>query len=354
MADEPQFGTNDVSTVSTWSAKLQQSGEAKTCARQYMGTSYESVCVEHGITDGKVLTYDMLYPLSGEGLVGVESSENKDEDATVFADSLYVGMTRKGVRLADKLSQQHIAFDLRGRGRDLLSPWIAKLEDKSFFNHLCGYTPANGGNANYRAHNTVLAPSTGRIIRCAGNATDEAVGSDTDAFLTPEDIDKMRAMAAVEDETNLVPTIRPMSNGMYVLFVHPSQLREMRMNTFWRDIQIGRLSKDDTDNPLYKWAYGIYGDTMIVENQFVTQGVHSTSGAAVANTRRAVFCGAGAMSIGYGGGYAGGSWDWFEEMKDANMWPRVVTDRIWGMKKNRFNSIDAASIVCTSYSVMPS
>lgn len=354
MAEEPQFGQGDVSTAAEWSAKLQKSGEAKTCARQYMGTSYESVCIEHGISNGKMLTYDMLYPLSDEGLVGVESAENKDEDATVFADSLYLGMTRKGVRLADKLSQQHIAFNLRGKGRDLLSPWLAKLEDKTFFNHACGYTPANAISANFRGHNTILAPSASRHIHCAGNATDEAVGADTDAFLTPEDIDSMRALAAVEDEDNLVPTIRPMSNGMYVLFVHPSQLREMRMNSFWRDIQVGRLDKSDSSNPLYKWQYGIYGDTMIVENQFVTQGVNSTTGAAVANTRRAVFCGAGALSIGYGGSYAGGSWDWFEEMKDAKMWPRVVVDRIWGMKKNRFNSIDAASIVCTSYSVMPS
>lgn len=356
-AEEALFGTNDSSTVKKWSALLGHASETKKRWSGYEGSSEGSVAIVRPFDgSGDTLTYQQIYPLLGQGVVEAELIGDKGEDPTIRNDSLKLGMTRNMVRLGDKMSAQRTAFDLRSRGRTLQSNWAARVDDIARFNHVCGFTPANTlYNASFRGHNTVVAPSSYRRIYApksdgTTHATDEAVGADSTALLTTTVMNWARERVEIEDLDNAVPTIPMMDTGEFVLFVHPSQLTDIRENQFWQEIQVGRLMPNDNANPLYKWAVGKFGDILVVPSQYVTQGVHSTTGAAVANTRRAVLCGAGALSVGYGKDYGGGSWSWTEEVKDGGMFPQLFVDRIWGCKKNMFGGVDAAVITITTYS----
>ena len=77
--------------------------------------------------------------------------------------------------------------------------------------------------------------------------------------------------------------------------------------------------------------------------------VGSTTGAAVANTRRAVFLGRNALSIAWGRQYGGGAWKWTERVADYGDKRFVGTKLLWGLKSDVFNSVDRGKIVITTY-----
>ena len=83
----------------------------------------------------------------------------------------------------------------------------------------------------------------------------------------------------------------------------------------------------------------------------MTTGCNSSTGAAIANVRRAVLLGAESAVIGYGMKHAGGKYLWNEELFDHKRRLEVSAMSIWGLKKARFNSIDYGVIVGSSWAV---
>jgi hypothetical protein len=81
----------------------------------------------------------------------------------------------------------------------------------------------------------------------------------------------------------------------------------------------------------------------------VTQGVNSTTGAAITTVRRAVLCGGQAAVIGYGQKNAPSKFRWNEEKFDHARRLEVSAWQIWGLKKCQFNSVDYGTIVGSTY-----
>ena len=88
---------------------------------------------------------------------------------------------------------------------------------------------------------------------------------------------------------------------------------------------------------------------MLLEDARVPGGVNSATGAAQANTRRAVFLGAQAGILGFGKGMGESSMDWNEELFDYGNQLGVSAGSIFGFKKTVFNSVDFSTYVLATY-----
>ena len=101
----------------------------------------------------------------------------------------------------------------------------------------------------------------------------------------------------------------------------------------------------------------MFSKTRVFKSDKLPQGVDSGSAAAVANTRRAVFCGQEAGGIGFGQGYGSGKgsvpgWVIKSDMYDIGQQQRIAMSGLYGIKKTVFNGNDHGTIVITTYSTI--
>jgi N4-gp56 family major capsid protein len=164
--------------------------------------------------------------------------------------------------------------------------------------------------------------------------------------------------SAVNRAKTTSPMLRPIK-GLgkdvdYVCFIHPDQTLSLRRDTAtagnWFDLQGKKLQGGEGNaSGLYTGMLGIYNRTLIVENFRVPQGVHSTTGAAVANTRRAIFCGAQSLGVAFGKGGGKNKFKWVEELFDYERELGVRSSTIIGIKKTIYNSVDYGTITLHTY-----
>jgi len=237
--------------------------------------------------------------------------------------------------------------------------------DVAFFNQICGNTAVS--DTRFTGSNAVIAPSTNRIIRAGNQSTDQALTTSDKFDLTYIDVARNYAeTASIENSTG--PMIRPISqdgNDYYVMFLHDDQVYDLRTNTTagqWQDIQKAALMGGDVkDNPIFTGALGIYNGVILHKAARVTNGVHSTAGTAVSNTRRAVLCGAQAAAIAFGSENGATKYTWVEEMFDYGNQFGVAAGAIWGLKKMKYipednsatNAEDFGTIVVSTYAARP-
>ena len=146
---------------------------------------------------------------------------------------------------------------------------------------------------------------------------------------------------------------REMSGGRYVMYLHPNQVTDLRNSTStgqWLDIQKtamqgGNVSK----NPIYTDAIGEYNNVILRKSPHVTQGVNSSTGAAITSVRRAVLLGGQAAAIAFGQNGGAEDYHWNEELLDHKRKLEVSVMTIWGIKKIVFASTDANTVIVSSY-----
>ena len=102
-------------------------------------------------------------------------------------------------------------------------------------------------------------------------------------------------------------------------------------------------------SPIYVGAVGEYNNLIIKVAFDVTNGVNSSTGAAITTVKRAVLLGGQACVIGYGMKHAGGKYLWNEELFDHKRRLEVSSLKIYGIKKARFNSVDYGTVVMSTY-----
>ena len=350
---EPFLGTTDALTLKKWALKTRKKTLDETIMASLVGGEDAVITdVTDLQTGGDEVTYPLLANLVGKGVSGNQTLTGNEEDMTFYSDKLRIDHTRHGVYVGDKLSAQRNPGLLRNKASALIADWEATVVmDPSFFNHAAGYTPANTGSGNgeenQRGHNTIVAPS--RIYRAASIATDELVAADSTAKISVAGIDELIEQANTAG-TGAQGRLRKPSGG-WKLLVHWSQFTELLQEAEMRKIHIAAISGGNSKEALLSAKTSLmYRDVEIIPSNFVPKGVNSSTGAAVNNTRRAIFCGAGALSIAYGSGYAGGAWDWEEDDRDFKNKKYVSAGLIWGLKANVFGSVDYGKIVYTTYS----
>jgi N4-gp56 family major capsid protein len=353
------YGVNDSLAVKLWAKTLAVEALKETYIGRFIGTSASSLIhmkSELSKGAGDRVTFGLRMQLTGDGVTEGQTLEGNEESLTTYSDNLLINELAHAVRVKNNgtIDAQRVPFNLREEAKDGLKDWYAGRIDQVFFNHICGFTPTNAlvKASVYSGNNSIIAPSSTRIIRGGVATTDQGLTTAATDSLTLAMIDR-----AVEIAKTASPMLRPVRvNGedMYVMFIHPSQTTSLRTSTTtgnWQDIQKAAMTGGLVgNNPIFKGSLGVYNNVIMHESTRVSQGVHSTTGVAVANTRRAVLCGAQAAAIGYGQKFSGGeNYNWVEELFDYERELGVSAQSVWGLKKTVFNSIDFSTIVLSTF-----
>ncbi|MBW3099227.1 N4-gp56 family major capsid protein [Pseudohoeflea coraliihabitans] len=368
------FGVNDALSNKLWSAKFAKEVEKKTYFGRFMGESEDNIIqvkTETSKAAGDKITCGLVMSLTGDGVTEGQALEGNEEDLTTYDDSILINELRHAVRVKNKRSidAQRVPENLRSIARNRLSQWFATRMDTAMFLHLCGYTGAAFSRDNqtvdptlavYNGNNTVVAPSSSRIVRANDEANDQAINSASTHRFILEMIDE-----AVWKAKTATPYISPINIGgedKYVMFLHPSQVRDLRTDAStsritWYDTQKALLQGGEgrSRNPIFSGALGEYNGVILHEAYRIPNGVNSSSGAQVANTKRAVMCGKQAGMIATGREHTNATkYKWTEELFDYQNQLGVGIDTVFGIKKSVFNSVDYATIVVSSYGEDPS
>lgn len=347
------YGVNAPEAVKLWSRRLATEVVKQTYIGKFIGQGDSALIQE--ITDtkkgeGDRVRVTLRLAPTGAGVIGDERLEGNEESLDTRTDDIIIDQLRHAARERGKMSQQRVPFSVREANMGMLRDWWADRLDTIFFNHICGYTPAT--DMRYAGNNAVLAPSATRHIFPTGETVDDGLDSTGDTF-TLDLIDQAKELA--ETASPMIRPIKYQGENMYVMFLSPSQVRQMRTDTNageWADIQkaamMGGMVKD---NPIFTGALGVYNNVILHQSTRITPGVHSTTGESVANVRRAVLCGAQACGIAFGKGYSLSQMDWVEEMFDYENQLGVSAGMIFGLKKMRHSNLaDFGTIVVSTYS----
>lgn len=354
------FGVNDAMAVKLWSKNLAAAERDSLELAPLIGDDENSIIQMKTETKkgaGDKVTFGLRARLIGEGKTENETAEGQGEALSIYTDSLTINELGHvvGVKSENTIDQQRVPFDLRTQAKDGLAEWWADRMSAGFFNQVCGYTPQT--NTKYTGLNAVAAPTSGRKVNAGTAAQDENLTS-TDVF-TLNLIDEAVELAKVGN--NMVRPVRINGQPKYVAYLHPYQVTSLRTNSSagqWLDIQKAALSGGDiTKNPIYTGALGEYNGVILRSSQDVTQGVNSSSGAAITTVRRAVLLGAQSAVIAYGrqGGQASDTrYRWNEELLDHKRKLEVSAWSIFGMKKTVFQAADFGTVVISTYAAAAS
>ena len=346
------YGVNAPEAVKLWRKRLAREALKATWIQKFIGDSDDSLIQtfsETGKSAGDRVTVTLRMQLAGDGVQGDGTLEGNEEALSTYTDNLLIDQLRHAVRSKGKMTEQRIPWSVREEAMMGLRDWWAGRMDTAFFNQIAGNTAVS--DTRYTGNQSALAATS--FYRSGGLATDQAVQGDTTKTFNLNQLDN--AVAIAKTSTPVIRPLRYQGSDVYVAFLHPFQVRDLRTSTAtgqWLDIQKAAAAGGEVkDNPIFTGAIGMYNNVILHESFRVPFGVHSTSGAAQNLTRRAVLCGAQAAAIGFGQGQSFDGWDWNEELFDYGNQLGVEAGAIFGLKKLVFNSVDFSTIVLTSYAV---
>lgn len=345
------YGTNAPEAVKLWSKRLSHEVLKSCWASRFMGTSASSIIQIKDETQksaGDKITYALRMQLTGRGVRGDSTLTGNQEALTTYTDSVTVDQLRHGVSAGGRMSQQRVPFSTREEAMSGLRDWWTDRIDTSWLNQMCGYTAQT--DTHYTGLQAAVAPDSNHIVRTLSNeAADQSVS--TTSLFTLTMIDR-----AVERARTLTPGIRPIMIGgkpHYATFLHPYQVHDMRTTTTtgqWLDIQKAVAQGGEIDdNPIFDGSLGVYNGCILHSDHRVTNGVSSADTSAVTAVKRAVFCGAQAVMMGFGRDNGPERFTWVEELTDFENELDVAAGMIFGMKKTVYNSVDYATIVLSTY-----
>lgn len=358
-----EYGPNHPLAVRLWAKRLFVESLRETFVDRFIGTDKNSIVQmrdELTKSAGDRVTFGLRLQLVGAGVQGDNTLEGNEEALTTYNDTIIIDQLRHAVRSKGKMSEQRVPFSVRQESMDGLKDWWADRIDTWFFNQAAGFTAQT--DVRYTGLNAAIAPDSSHIYRPNSRTTDQSLTTGDEMSLAHIDIMIARAKGFSSAGSGTIP-MRPISykgGSYYVMFIHPYQTQQLRTNYnngAWADLQKARLLGSGSDeNPIFTGGsfLGIYNGVVIHESVRVPNGVHSTTGAAVTNARRAVMCGAQALAMATGRDDSGPEkMNWVEELFDYNNQLGVAAGMIAGMKKTQFNSKDFACFVLATYSPAP-
>lgn len=356
-----EFGVNHPLAVKLYSKTLANEAYRRTFIGKFIGKSEDSLIqekVDLKKSAGDKITCGLNVQLQGDGIQGDATLEGNEEALQFYDDSIMVDQLRHATRTKGKMTEQRVPYSLRNVSKDRLADWWARRMDVSFFNQICGYTAQT--DTKYTGNNSVLAPSTNRHIWQGGNSDDQSIDSADTFTLDLVQIAKQKAMtASTEDGTG--PLVRPFNQQgeeMYVMFLHDYQAYDLQRSAEWREVQRSALAGGDIKgNPLFTGALGVYDNVILHKASRITNGVNSSSGAAISTVKRAVLCGAQSAMIAFGSENGATRYSWYEDMFDYGNQLGVKAGSIFGIKKCKFvpeddsstNAEDFGTVVVSTY-----
>jgi len=364
------FETSDALTVKKWASRLGYDVVYRTELSSMIGEDENSIIHmknELSKGPGDTITFPLMKKLTGDGFTTREVAEGNGESLSLYSEDIKINELGHVVSIPNEgrsIDTQRVPIKLRQAAMNGLKTWVAERMSQTFFYHVCGYTPANALGGKYNGHNAVTAPSSDRQVwraAAAGESNTADENLESDDVMTLNMIDHMRETAEtlsspvrpINIEGNYEAGGTDISGGRYVMYLHPYQVTDLRTSTDtgqWLDIQKAAMMGGQTSkNPIYSDALGEYNNVILKKSNHVTQGVNSSTGAAITTVRRAVLLGAQSCAIGFGMDNGPTTMGWNEELIDHKRRLEVSTFTLWGIKKTRFDSNDFGVVVGSTY-----
>jgi N4-gp56 family major capsid protein len=348
------FTTSNPLTVKQWSEGLEAEALKKISYAGLIGKRSENLIQwkdTMSTKPGDEETIGLRMQLTAapkDSSVAVEGSE---QTLTIHDDKFTIEEYADAVRFKNVIDRQRVTFDMRDEARAALADQLANALDVSFFNQIGG-NDITGLATTFSGHNTPLAPSTNRWFLAKASATEAVVDGDNTAIFTLDHVD-----LCVEQAKLATPTIRPANvdgwpEPCYVMFLHPWQANSLRTQDSRWDVTMQNAIRGGliNSNPLLTGAMGVWNGTLLIESSRVPAGINVAGDTELANTKRAIFCGAQSAVLGWG--RIGGNperFRWVEKMFDFDREYGVMAACLAGIKKLQFNSEDFGTIVVSTY-----
>jgi hypothetical protein len=365
--------SSNSSTVKKW--------EKKTWIQAYQQSCLGLLAGSGGIFDasanfkndngrGDNITFDYVGKLTdnplGEGSVAFGNEEALD----IGSHNMSINLTRIPVSNPNNgsIEQQRTNVQFDEVTANTQAGRAIELMDTSILNQLAGFNPTsftiNGTTYSTTAqklqvqgHNAPTAPSTNRIIRAAGAATDQALTS-SDTF-TMDLLDYAIETIIANDQPMM-----PCNDGYYKVLLHPYQVTDLKQDSSgkiqWYQNQLAAeaggksnyLVLPGADKPI---EVGVYGRFKIYEVPRVPQGVTDAAGAVVTTVRRAIIVGRDAVS--YASPFGGVAltdktvpFKMYVQLSDYDYIKGMDLRTIYGIKKmSPSNAEDIGSFVISTY-----
>jgi hypothetical protein len=324
-------------------------------------------------TAGDRVRISYLQKLTNPGLIGMQSATGEEQSLIYFTEDVLIDQLRNpvGIPAPYTIDQQRVLYDLPEDSFRVLSEWMQIHGLAGAFNQLAGNTSSSivfqgttytgGLLGSITGLNLPTAPSvtTGdtRIIRQNGNTTDDEVGADPTCTAKLTDILNMETIAATS--LHYIRPLSEMSEIKYHYYVHTQSYQDLMTDASsslqYRDIQQALITSGRGEGEMQRSF--VFSQTRVFNSDKIPQGVGSSSGLSIANTRRNIFTGREAGGIAFGKGYTDGRETVAGFRINSDFWDignvqRIAISGIFGIKKVTFNGVDHGVIVSTNYSAI--
>ena len=306
------IGTDDPKAAKVWSDKMYVEAIRESVVFRFMGKDKEGgvkveadsgamvvVCEDlerGGRPGGDSVTTHLFGQLSGDGRTSGEGKEGYGEDVNIWHDTVSIDQLMHLTDVELVMNGYRLAPSVQKPQQQLLKDWHTRRHDLIAFNHLCGYTLET--RSKYNGFNTITAPSAGRHFAVG---EDPASHPPSETSLGATDILRLDHLPVMYEKM-ITANIRPIktpAGDKFVMFISDGQATQLRTDQNWKDVQLytaagGKIA----DNPMFGRSLGEYSNIILHQVPYLRRGVNA--GSEVANTRRAVCCGAQALQIAYG------------------------------------------------------
>lgn len=357
------FGVNDALAVKHWARTLEYDVVYRSDIAALIGKDPNSIIhlkTETSKEAGDLIKFPLMKKLTGDGFSEGDTAEGSGESLSLYSDSVTINELGHVVEVPNggrAIDAQRVHVDLRQAAKDGLSTWKKERFSVSFFNHVCGYTAE--ARDKYRANNAITAPTRHIWVDAGANNSDGDENLASDDTFTLRHVDYAREMAETASSPLRPINVmgmdggRDISGGKYVMYLHPYQVTDLRTDAGtgqWLDIQKAALAAgSDSKSPIYSDSLGEYNNVILKKANHITQGVNSSSGAAITTVRRAVLLGAQSAVVAFGKNNGPTAYNWNEELIDHKRKLEVSILTMWGLKKTVFDSADFGTVVVSSY-----
>lgn len=318
---------------------------------------------------GDNVTFNFTGILTGVGGGEGFTQEGNEEALDLHSDNININVVRHAVNNpnVDTIEQQRTLIDFQDRARTLLPKWHGSRLDASVFNQLAGIdsntivvdgTTYSGSNRGIvQGNNSVLAPSSNRIIRAGGQSDDES--------LTVSDTFSLDLIdAAIEIIRASQPTIELLADEEMDLYISPEQETDLKRDTTgkiqWFTINLANIEGGMIDrnkiingSKFGKMPIAKYSNVNIYSCTRVANGQDSGTGDRIDNVRRAVMVGRNALV--FGSPFGGRLTDkdapikFFDQLQDYDYLKGIEARMIYGAKKLVFDAEDYGVVTIPTY-----
>lgn len=385
-------GTHTALVPQKWSKRDFKFAFGKNPLLPYIGTGEDSIIqVNKDFTkeQGDKITFALRALLTGDGQ-GDDGSYSGNSEAMSFYD-MSVQLHERGhsVALSGNMTEQAAYSKLRPKGQKALREWSGLVDAADIISALSGMVTKNhiagcrtGANAvdvssvQLATVNQTALTKSATALRWFGGgqnstgtvrrvATDALINSATNHMFGTDVIEYVHRMAVkeVDSSGNAVNPLRPvMIDGMsyYLMLIDQYQKKQLQNDTKWKNATLNALPRSAKENWIFSGADGVWDGVVIrtVDKLHRRTGANgitapeyfdSTSDACYngITVARALFLGAQAACLAWGKMPV-----WKTGYSDTPHDTKYVvhTDKICGIKKSIFNSVEHGCI-CVDTSV---